>query len=523
MIVPLPLSRTTTLGPKFTQIPISNPPRAAIPTTTTIATATANPTAGIVGAGLAGLSAAIALRRAGFQVQVYERSLFKNENGAAITTPPDAVRILRQWDPDLDCARPVPNVCMRHIAANTLQPTFESRYENDTVKMGAPCLSFHRVDLHERLKYLAAAPSGLWERRSGGVEDKPVAIRLGCEVLHVDCDKGILTLADGSRVQKDLVIIADGAHSKILPDFCGFPPQVQPTGRSIYRWLIPMDKVDLDIKKAFGGQLEGFIGWIDPKKNVFWVAYACSGGTVLSNAVVHDTEEHVLSQSSSSESIAYKRTDRVKLNEVERMSWSTPATKDAVLGTCSNFHPFIRRLVSLASEDGIKVHRLFKRPPLDSFVRGRTAIIGDAAHVMMPTHAAGFAMAVESAGVLEALFKELGDHALGSLAKPLEREMFINERLRLFDELRIPKCNLAMLLSNAGPEGLSYPGVEAEIRRFYRGPLPPKDAMPWSAEFRKLLFKYDAFAEVEKKLRDKAKRKKEAARDLAVTVRPKGS
>lgn len=129
---------------------------------------------------------------------------------------------------------------------------------------------------------------------------------------------------------------------------------------------------------------------------------------MLSNAVVHDTEEYVASQSSSSgtnhpsgHGIKNERTNNGKVNEAENTSWRTPVTKEAVLRTCSNFHPSICRLVSLASEDGIKVHRLFKRPPLDTFVRGRTAIIGDAAHVMMPTHAAGFASAVESAGTLE--------------------------------------------------------------------------------------------------------------------------
>lgn len=105
--------------------------------------------------------------------------------------------------------------------ADTLETTFESRYDNDMAEMGAPCLSFHRVDLHNRLKTLAVTPSGLWEKPSGGVEDKRVVIRLGCEVLGVDCEKGVLALADGSRVQKDLVIIADGAHvSPIVVNTC---------------------------------------------------------------------------------------------------------------------------------------------------------------------------------------------------------------------------------------------------------------------------------------------------------------
>ncbi|KAI1743576.1 FAD/NAD(P)-binding domain-containing protein [Xylaria scruposa] len=466
-------------------------------------------TAGIIGAGIAGLSVGIALRRAGFQVEVYERSRFKNEIGAAITMPPNATRILRQWGFDFDTARPVPNVCTRYIAANSLETIFESSYADIEAQMGAPCLSFHRVDLHKGLRALATEGSKTGDDTDDGCEGgsgnktkgTPVAIRLGCEVQNVDCENGILTLADGSKVQKDLVIIADGGHSKLLTDFLGRSAPTQPTGRSIYRWLVSSDCLEShpEISDAFSGGLDGFVGWSDPIKHVLWIIYACSGGTLLNSAVVHDTEDDVPSQPSSndmnglSDHGAKIENENGQNDETEQTSWSTPATKEAVLTTCSNFHPSIRQLVSLASEDGIKVHRLFKHPSLESFVNGRTAIIGDAAHVMMPTHAAGAAMAIESAGVLFCLFKGLECR----LNEPADwfgkRESIIRERLELFDKLRIPRCNLAMLLSNAGSEGLRLPGVEQEIRRFYQGPLPSKDAVPWSAELREILFNYNAF------------------------------
>ncbi|KAI0455673.1 FAD/NAD(P)-binding domain-containing protein [Xylaria acuta] len=484
-------------------------------------------TAGIIGAGIAGLSAAIGLRRAGFQVEVYERSQFKNEIGAAITTPPNATYILRRWGFDFDSARPVPNVCTRYVAADNLETIFESKYPGIEAEMGAPCLSFHRVDLHKGLRALATEGSEKGDEANGEgeggngkrIKGTPVGIRLGCEVQSIDCEKGVLTLADGSKVQKDLVIIADGAHSQLLTDFLGHPAPAQPTGRSIYRWLVSADWLVSrpEIKEAFSGPFEGFIGWSDPTKQVFWVAYACSGGAVLSNAVVHDTEDHIPSQfssddknSSSDHSAESERTESGKDNEAENTSWHTPATKEAVLKTCSNFHPSIRQLVSLASDDGIRVHRLFKRPPLETFVSGRTAVIGDAAHVMMPTHAAGCAMAIESAGVLEVLFKGLEGH-LNSSANwdSNRRELVIRERLELFDKLRIPRCNLAMLLSNAGPEGLRLPGVEQEIRRFYQGPLPSKEKVPWSAEFREVLFNYNAFEEAPQALKDEAERRRE--------------
>ncbi|KAI1122914.1 FAD/NAD(P)-binding domain-containing protein [Nemania abortiva] len=499
-------------------------------------------TAGVVGAGIAGLSAAIALRRAGFEVEVYERSRFGNEIGAAISAPPNATVVLMRWGFDFAAANIVPNCSTRYAAAGDLGVVFENNYDDvDKVLMGTSSLSFHRVDLHRGLRALATGDAEIegddeegdseesdrddeeWHRtgkgrRRGRHIGTPVVIRLGCGITSVDCENGVLTLADGSQVQKDLVIIADGAHSSLLADFLGHPPATQPTGRSIYRWLVSMDEVmaDPELAEQFRSKPPGFLGWFDAEKRVHWVNYTCRGGSVLNNAVVHDSEEHPLSSSQSNDnsgdqadydSIQSGRANDGRDSEEEgNILWHAPAAKETVLETLSNFHPAVRRIVSMASEDGIRVHRLYKRPPLESFVRGRTAVIGDAAHVMMPTHAAGCSVAIESASVIEVLFRGLKGYP-NSSATGYGRENVIAERLQLFDKLRIPRCNLTMLASNAGPDWLRVPGVEQEIRRFYRGALPPKDALPWSDEFRLVLFYYDGYEVAKQALKDEKERR----------------
>lgn len=62
---------------------------------------------GIVGAGIAGLGAAIALRRAGHEVEVFEKSSFKKEIGAAILLTPNGNHVLRRWGFDFEKAKPV--------------------------------------------------------------------------------------------------------------------------------------------------------------------------------------------------------------------------------------------------------------------------------------------------------------------------------------------------------------------------------------------------------------------------------
>jgi len=224
-----------------------------------------------------------------------------------------------------------------------------------------------------------------------------------------------------------------------------------------------MDDVlaDDDLNPIFANTLPGFKSWRDPIKEILWVSYTCRGDKVLNNAVVHTTQT----------------------GEGEDDLWHSEVTKDKVLAMLENYHPTPKKIVQLANEDGIKVHHLFKRPALTSFVNGRAVVVGDAAHVMLPTHAAGGAISIESAAALEVLLKGVSGRDFATLSK----------RLELFDRVRIPRCNLTMLASNAGPAWLAVPGVEEEVRKFYQGPLPPAGSLPWGHQFRDVLFNHDAY------------------------------
>jgi salicylate hydroxylase len=160
--------------------------------------------AGVVGAGIAGLCAAIALRRAGWQVDVFEKSQFKNEIGSAISMPPNATCVLDRWGFDFDKAGPVANQKIRLASASELESFYLSEYPDIEKEYGSASWSFHRVDLHRGLRDLATSTEGN--------QQPPATLKLGCDVHSIDCERGMIKLKNGEEIQKDLLVIADGAH-----------------------------------------------------------------------------------------------------------------------------------------------------------------------------------------------------------------------------------------------------------------------------------------------------------------------
>ena len=114
----------------------------------------------IVGAGIGGFSSAIACRRAGHNVRIYERSSLNNELGAAIHVCPNASRGLLAWGLDPVAARFVQAKKSYRAHSDSLVRFHETDEGYITEKYGAPWYFAHRVDLHEGLKKLATSEDG---------------------------------------------------------------------------------------------------------------------------------------------------------------------------------------------------------------------------------------------------------------------------------------------------------------------------------------------------------------------------
>ncbi|KAK3717612.1 hypothetical protein LTR37_005679 [Vermiconidia calcicola] len=245
----------------------------------------------IVGAGIAGLAAAISMRRAGHNVTVYERSSFKNEVGAAINMPPQATRIMRAWDLPLPGPKSgeISNSngaggergdeqtgtilkLTRRVDYKTAETMSYECLDDIAERYGAQFVSYHRAELGNR-------------------------IALRSPVSHIDCQTGELEVTHfGGRVEvykHDLLIIADGINTSFIPHFVGREVPLYRSGLTCYRTLIPTSKI---LSHSIASRLfvqrdgslfghNGISGTTNPHTGVYMIAYPCRKGALMDVAV----------------------------------------------------------------------------------------------------------------------------------------------------------------------------------------------------------------------------------------------
>ncbi|KAF7312713.1 FAD/NAD(P)-binding domain-containing protein [Mycena indigotica] len=327
----------------------------------------------IVGAGIGGLAAAAALRKAGHIVDVYESSEIKTEIGAGLGMQTNAVRVLKS----LGCKREnlrggLFDGITIHNAETAESTKFPARNWEALKKEGIENFSCHRSDLHSELRRLAT--------EEGAASGPPARLHLGNRVVSCDPEAGSLTLSNGETVASDLVIGADGVHSIVRTSVLGHEVQAVPTGWACYRCLFDGSKIkeypefDWVIKNMNSVRQEN-------AQLSEYIVYGIRDNTLI-NFAAFDTDL----ERDSSKPIAQ------------------PVSKEAVLERYPTFHQNFRHLFDLPLTTPIIRWQLRAMPLLPTWVNGRTVIIGDAAHATMPLLAQGAAMAIEEAGCLGVLF-----------------------------------------------------------------------------------------------------------------------
>jgi salicylate hydroxylase len=325
----------------------------------------------IVGAGIGGLSAALALGRRGFTITVLEQAAALGEIGAGLHLSPNGLKVLEELGLGAAlaavAARPQA-IATRHFASGepnfetALGAAFESRF-------GAPFWSFHRADLHAVLTAaVAAAPT--------------IRIELGQRVVGVTehGEQIDLECLGGRRFSADVAVIADGVHSELRNQLHG-ETGVRYTGHVAYRGMAALN--------ALG------VGVIEPKLNIWvgpgrhFVAYPVRRGELI-NYVALVEEDGWLDE-----------------------SWTTRADQRQLAAAFVGWHAPVQRLIEMTARGECYKWALLGRDPLPRWAHGRTTLLGDAAHPMVPYLAQGAVMAVEDAWVLAACLARGADVAAG--------------------------------------------------------------------------------------------------------------
>lgn len=310
---------------------------------------------GIVGGGVGGLSAVIALRQQGHKATVFEQAPHFSRVGADINLTPNVVRAID----GLGAGETI-----RRLGA---RPTFRISRDWDTGKetsrlgmadeaerlYGAPQVTIHRADIITAL-----------------AEQFPLdRIRFGQRIKSLTQSDAGATLAfeDGHTETFDVVIGADGIHSRVRTALFGeeYP---RFTGVVSFRSVVPTERV----KNV--PEIEAFTKWWGPNPHSQIVTFPLNQGR---------------------ETFIFATTGQESWTEE---SWTSPGDVEELRGFYKDFHPDARALLDAC--DATLKSALYEREPLQHWSQGTVSLLGDACHPMLPFMAQGAGMAIEDAVVL---------------------------------------------------------------------------------------------------------------------------
>ena len=311
----------------------------------------------IVGAGIGGLSAAILLRQQGHTVTLLEQSRFANELGAAVHLAPNANGLLRRMGLFPEKLGAVECKKLSQWLPNGKE-LFSIPLEREAYRWQHPWQLAHRVGLHSELKRLATTEDG---------PGKPAVLKTRSRVVDVNTAEGTVTLEGGEIVHGDVVVGADGVHSKTRPKIPGAENiKTFGCGKSAFRFLMPRERALADPETKKFAEKEGHLIMIFGRDRRV-VVYPTSDNTLLNFVNIHPTSE-----------------SQINSEEPGSSDWQNQGNIDKMLEIYKDFEPAVLKLLSMAEEETLKVWELLDMEQLPTWTHEKLVLIGDAAHPFTP-------------------------------------------------------------------------------------------------------------------------------------------
>jgi salicylate hydroxylase len=359
----------------------------------------------IIGGGIGGLTSALSLLQAGFDVHVYEQARELREVGAGIQVSPNASRILHR----LGLAGELAGMGVQPLAwhqrrwddGRTLLRT--PLGEAVEAAFGFPHYQSHRADLLNALI------------RSFPADRLHVAHRLTDLIDHGDRIEA--HFENGKSITADALVGADGIHSAVRRILFG-SENPQFTGCVAYRGLVPADRL-VHLKLPVESQV-----WMGPGKH--FVHYYVQSRRLVNFVAI------------------------VEQGSWTRESWTERADVAQALAAFEGWHAQVRSI--LEAVDEIFVWGLFERSPMPRWSVGRVTLLGDACHAMLPFMAQGAAQAIEDGAALAACLAKMG-------------EPDISEAFRLYESLRMPRASRIQAVSKQNKTRFHLPDGPQQLER----------------------------------------------------------
>ncbi|RDA95889.1 hypothetical protein CP533_5225 [Ophiocordyceps camponoti-saundersi (nom. inval.)] len=350
---------------------------------------------GIIGGGIGGMSAAIALRRAGHRVTIYEKSDFAGEVGASVSCAANGTRWLHEWGVDVRRGQPVVLKKLINRDWKTGEPVSVYDLDDYEERWGHVYNLFHRQDMHAMLMASALGDQG---------RGLPAALLVNHKCASIQVDDGIISFSNGAVANHDLIIGADGIGSATRSAI-GIKPEKRPSDQSCLHANVRTE----DAVRA------GFVDYSLDSALEYWggqdgswdkiVLSPCHGGRLLSY---------------------YCFFPRLK-GDYAGHAWASGEDRpvEELLAPYPELDRQVRGHLSVGHE--IRPWRLWLHDPYPYLCRGVVCLLGDAGHPMMPHQSQGACMAIEDAA------------ALGILFGPDCFRGDVSEALSVYEEVRLPR------------------------------------------------------------------------------------
>lgn len=366
----------------------------------------------IVGGGIGGLTCALALRHYGFSVTLFEQSASFSDVGAGITLGPNASRVLialgllPALEPQVRTPR---HAGIMHFRSGE-NLSYKLRGERYIDEFGSPFWHIHRADL---LDVLVDAISN----------DEGIKVRTGHKLQGISETDGIVTtrFENGDEYESDVLIASDGLKSFVRdaifetqePEFTGY---VAWRGL-VERKLLPDLKIDPDFALYVGPQRMFGRYAVRQRSLINYVAIAIKPGWAGEG-------------------------------------WSVKSEPGGVLSEFADWCDDVVNIIEKTPVDGSYKWALHVREPLQSWVKGRVTLLGDAAHPMTPFLGLGAGMTIEDALVL---------------ARAFDASENCDEALSRYETARLEHANMAQ--TESAKQGLhllnNKPGGDGGDKRLY--------------------------------------------------------